>query len=484
MTAWVLRFVDNCKKRGNRVLSPLTVCELASAESYWISLAQLDYFSGELRELKASGNVSPMSSLLTLRPQLDSSELIRVGGRQQNAKMKFSQVHPVILPKKHPITKLIVLTEHKRLLHAGPTLVMSSLYQRFHIIGGRQLVRFLIRECIICRRDSAKPRPQLLGQLPADRITPGLVFDRVGVDYAGPILIKYGHVRKPVLVKAYVCVFVSLSVKAVHLEVVSDLSTDAFIAALRRFVARRGKPTHIWSDHGSNFVGADRELREMYQFMKQEITKSAVSEFCSTQGITWSFIPEHAPNFGGLWEAAVKSMKKHMRRVISNIKLTFEEMSTILAQIEACMNSRPLTQLPSGDDALEPLTPGHFLVGKALESLPDSSRSFQSLSLLRRWNLCQSLIRHFWARWSKEYLIRLRMLTKWKLPSRNIVVGDVVVLQEDGLVPSKWQLARVVKVYPGCDGIVCVASIKTCNGIYKRPITKLALLLPESNGID
>ena len=154
-------------------------------------------------------------------------------------------------------------------------------------------MRLVARECIICRRDCAKPQAQLLGQLPLERISPGLVFDRVGVDYAGPLRIKYGHVRKPVVVKAYICIFVSLSVKAVHLEVVSDLTTDAFIAALRRFVARRGKPTQIWSDHGSNFVGADRELREMYKFMKRKQTEATISEFCSTQNITWKFIPEH-----------------------------------------------------------------------------------------------------------------------------------------------------------------------------------------------
>ena len=306
VTAWVLRFVRNCREKRSKITSPLTVSELTSAESYWISLAQHDYFLAEIQELKASGTISSTSSLLTLRPLLDVNGIIRVGSRLQNARMRFSQIHPAILPKKHPITKLIVCSEHLRLLHAGPTLVMSTLSQRYHIIGGRQLVRFLLRECIICRRDRAKPQPQLLGQLPLDRVTPGIVFERVGLDYAGPINIKYGHVRKPVVVKAYISVFVSLSVKAVHLEVVSDLSTDAFIAALRHFVARRGKPTHIWSDHGSNFVGADRELREMYQFMKQERAKTVISKFCSTQGICWNFIPERAPHFGGIWEAAVK----------------------------------------------------------------------------------------------------------------------------------------------------------------------------------
>lgn len=481
VTAWVFRFVNNCKKKEDKVTSCLTVNELISAESYWISLAQQDHFPSEIRELEVKGMISTTSSLLTLCPQLDPNKVLRVGGRQHNSKMRFSRIHPIILPKKHPITRLIVSSEHIRLLHAGPTLMMSSLSQRFHIVGGRQLVRLVSRECIICRRDSAKPKPQLFGQLPMERITPGLVFDRVGVDYAGPVRIKHGPVRKPIVVKAYIGVFVSLAVKAVHLEVVSDLTTDAFIAALRRFVARRGKPSLIWSDHGSNFVGADRELQEMFKFLKQKQTEAVVSDFCSTQHITWKFIPEHAPHFGGLWEAAVKSMKRHLRRVVSEVKLTFEELSTVLAQIEACMNSRPLAPLPLEEDGLEPLTPGHFLIGRALESLPDPSMSYRSTSLLRRWDLCQNLTRHFWSRWSKEYLITFQRLTKWKLPSRNMAVGDVVVLREDGLVPSKWQLARVTEIHTGRDGIVRVATIKTTTGTYRRPVTKLVLLLPMSD---
>jgi len=262
---------------------------------------------------------------------------------------------------------------------------------------------------------------------------------------------------------------------------VSDLTTDAFIATLRRFIARRGRPVQIWSDHGSNFVGADREIKDMIKFLKQQKTEAVVSDFCSTQNITWKFIPEHAPHFGGLWEAAVKSMKRHLRRVVSNVKLTFEELSTVLAQVEACMNSHPLAPLPCEDDALEPLTPGHFLIGKAIESLPDPSVSFRPLSLLRRWHLCQNLVRHFWSRWSNEYLTSLRRLTKWKFPSKNIAIGDVVVLQEDGLVPSKWQLARVQEVSTGRDDIVRVATVKTQHGTYRRPVTKLVLLLPMSD---
>ena len=320
-----------------------------------------------------------------------------------------------------------------------------------------------------------------MGQLPAERLTPGPIFDKVGVDFAGPVLTKYAYVRKPVLVKSYVCLFVSLSVKAVHLEPVSDLTSDTFVATLRRFIARRGKPSLIMSDHGTNFVGADRELREMHEFLQEQKIKGEISDFCTTQNIEWKFIPERSPHFGGLWEAAVKSMKLHFRRVIGDIKLTYEELTTVLSQIESCLNSRPLTSLPSQDDndSIEALTPGHFLIGRPLESLPDPSLSYRSFSVLRRWHLCQFLVHQFWKRWSNEYLTSLRRANKWLLPSRNIQPDDVVVLQEDNLVPTKWPLARVLRVHPGKDGLVRVVTVKTSTGVYKRPTCKLALLLPR-----
>ena len=149
-------------------------------------------------------------------------------------------------------------------------------------------------------------------------------------------------VRKPTIIKAYICVFVSLSVKAVHLEAVSNLTSESFIATLRRFVAHRGYPTLIWSDNGTNFVGANREIKESYGYLKQQQVNGTISEFCSSHSIEWHFILEHGPNFGGLWKVALKSAKIHLRRIVGDVKLSFEELTTLLTQIEACLNSRPL----------------------------------------------------------------------------------------------------------------------------------------------
>ena len=476
VTAWIHRFVHNCRS-GDRVTGPLMVKEIKLSETHFVLAAQEACFTAELSALKSGHDLPTSSCLLPLRPFLDSYGILRVGGRGQNSKQPYHTQHPIILQGKHLLTRLIIRSEHLRLLHAGPLLLTSSLSRWYHIIGCRRIVRSITRGCITCRRISVRPQPPIMGQLPKERVTPDSIFDRVGIDYAGPVLIKHAHVRKPTIVKAYVCVFVALSVKAVHLELVSDLTSEAFLACLRRFIARRGSPSLIWSDHGSNFVGAARELKELVKFLEQQKTQRVISEFCTTQRIQWKFIPERAPHFGGLWEAAVKSMKTHLRRIVGDVKLTFEEFSTVLSQIEACLNSRPLISLSGSEDGIESLTPGHFLIGRPLESFPDPASSYQSLSVLRRWHLCQSLVRHFWKRWSGEYLISLQRLSKWHRSPKNLTVGDIVILREDNMTTMKWPLARITQTHAGKDGVVRVVTLKTPTGVYTRPVTKLVPLL-------
>ena len=259
--------------------------ELVNAEVHWLLFSQREHFEDEIKTLKSGQAIPSSSPLFTLHPFVDPVGVLRAGGRQRHSQLPYVTKHPAVLSGKHHITKLLIRTEHLRLLHAGPTLLTASLYRRYHIIGGRKAIRSVTRECIVCRRTSAKPQPQMFGQLPAERFATSSVFEHVGVDFAGPILLKCGYVRKPTIVKAYICVFVCLSVKALHLEVVSDLTTEAFLAALRRFIARCGKPASIWSDNGTNFVGAARELKELNDFMEIQRTQGTVSRFCSTQNI-------------------------------------------------------------------------------------------------------------------------------------------------------------------------------------------------------
>ena len=229
-------------------------------------------------------------------------------------------------------------------------------------------------------------------------------------------------------------------------------------------------PTTIWSDNGTNFVGAAREIKNL-------VRAAELSDYCAHRGIQWKFTPEHAPHFGGLWEASVKSFKQHLRRVVGEAKLTYEELATTLAQIEACLNSRPLIPLPDDSEGLEALTPRHFLIGKPLMALPDPRESRLPITILRRWNLCQKLTNHFWNRWSKECLITLNRLSKWQKSTPNIQVNDIVCLRDEPMIPTKWPLAGITEIYPGQDEKVRVVTVRTPKGTYKRPIVKIVPIL-------
>ena len=219
VTAWVHRFVSNCCSRScgrDPNQSPLSCDELVAAERYWIITVQASSFVEETSLLQKGSELSPKSKLLPLCPFLDPHGILQVGGRASLSKLPFSKCHPAILPGDHTLAKLIITSEHQCLLHGGPSLVAASLSRRFYVLGSRRAIRSITRSCVTCRRASLKLQPQMLGQLPADRLVPGSVFQYAGVDYAGPILIKSGSARKPILTKAYVCVFVSFSVKAIN----------------------------------------------------------------------------------------------------------------------------------------------------------------------------------------------------------------------------------------------------------------------------
>ena len=233
ITAWAFRFVTHCRILNGEFDSTnaaLTIQEIDRAELYWLS--QSLCFSSELETLKKKKLISTTSKLFRLHTLMDSKGLLRVSGRGQRGNLAYSDTHPVILSGKHQLTKLIIRFEHTRLLHAGPTLLSSSLSEKYHIIGGRKAIRDVTRGCVTCLRQSKRPDPQKMGQLPIERVTPDIVFEHVGVDYAGPIYTKHGYVRKPTVLKSYTCLFVSLTVKAAHVELVSDLTSDCFTSAL------------------------------------------------------------------------------------------------------------------------------------------------------------------------------------------------------------------------------------------------------------
>lgn len=278
--------------------------------------------------------------------------------------------------------------------------------------------------------------------------------------------------------KAYIAVFVCCSTHAIHLEVVSDLTTEAFLAALKRFVSRRGLPSDIFSDCGTNFVGANRELKKLLSQVLTQSHNQEVANQLSKDGISWHFNPPSAPHFGGLWESGVKSMKTHLYRIMGKEVWTFEQLSTAIAQIEAVLNSRPITPLSSDPTDFNALTPGHFLIGSPLTMIPEPDLTDVKFSRLSKWQQIQQMTQHFWRRWSSEYLTRLQHRPKWMDGEhpRQLEVGDMVLVKDENSPPAKWNLARVLAVHPGADSKVRVATIKTATSELKRPIVKLCLL--------
>ena len=483
VTAWVLRFINKVSKKTPELTGKhLTARELNQAEHFLAKRAQARSFPKEKDALLHDRALTPSSRLLALSPYLDQEHILRVGGRLSNSNLTMSQKHPIILDAKDPLVVLLFNHLHVCLGHCGPTLLLVSAGRKFHIVNARKLTRSICSQCKVCRRAAPRTKPQQLGELPTDRVSTTPAFDSTGLDFAGPFTLKRGHTRKPSYVKAYLCLFVCMSTKAVHIEVVSDLTTSAFMAARKRFVARRGCPNTISSDNGSNFIGAKNQLKDLYSFLQSTETNSSIHEYLLSRRITWNNIPERAPHFGGLWESAVKKMKYHLKRVVGAQVLTYEELSTVTAQVEACLNSRPLLATTSHNaDGITPLTPGHFLLLKPPTAYPEYPQLPEEPSKLKKWHLCQAIVQHFWDRWSKEYLQTLQSRSKWKIPQPNLMTGDIVIIKEDRTFACHWPLAKILTTYPGKDGLVRVAQVQTGSSIYKRPVTKLALLHREGS---
>ncbi|XP_071582286.1 uncharacterized protein, partial [Temnothorax nylanderi] len=372
ITATCMRAIARFR-RSKATLSetPLTPQELNQAKLFWIKSVQQVYFKHDLQTLISGESLDKTSPLLRLTPKLDSDGFLRVGGRLHSAFLPINTKHPFILPKDSPLTTLIIADAHLRTMHGGTQLTTNLIRTEYWIVGGRAPIRSFILKCIRCARFRQNKAQQLMAPLPIENLTPTRAFLHTGVDYAGPFVLKTWKGRNAKTYKAYIALFVCHSISAIHLELVTDYSTDAFIAAYKRFTARRGICATLMSDCGTNFKGADSELKRLFSSSSKELGDLAI--LLANHGTQWKFNPPSAPHFGGKWEAGVRSVKFHLKRVVGDKLLTFEEMNTWLTQIEATLNSRPLSPLTDDPEDLNALTPGHFLIGGAPSIIPEPS---------------------------------------------------------------------------------------------------------------
>ncbi|XP_011144004.2 uncharacterized protein LOC105185864 [Harpegnathos saltator] len=341
MKRWIGRF------RGMIPPSPgLTPEELRHAELLWIRHVQAVSFESELRAIDCERQLPRCSSLLHLTPFKDVKGILRVGGRLKHALLCYDERYPIILPPRSHFTRLVIDAAHRRMMHGGVQLVLATIRGRYWVSQGRRLVKEHVYRCPLVRWRAAEPQPQM-SCLPESRVLPCRPFLRTGLrlpeDGTTPGL------------------FFSARLEGEGTLRLRHYSSSAYLAAFWCFTSRRGACLELYSDCGTTFIGADKQLRTLFRALAPE-AKIAADQLVS-EGTWWHFNPPGAPHFGGLWEAAVKSIKHHLRRMIGVATFTYEEMATLLSQVEACLNSRPLRSLTDDPDDLTALTPGHLLIG-------------------------------------------------------------------------------------------------------------------------
>lgn len=293
-------------------------------------------------------------------------------------------------------------------------------------------------------------------------------FSRTGMDLFGPLYVKHGRGT----VKRWCCLFTCLTTRAVHLEVVNSLSTDDFLLCLRRFLNRRGDVTELRCDNGTNFVGAERELKEsLEEWNQDQIQKELIQRGCK-----WIFQPPTASSMSGVWERLVRSAKTVLKSIIGTHTVCDAVLSTVLTEVERILNGRALTANSDDPNDLDPLTPDHFLLQRKVISLPPGVFSEADGILRRKWRQAQYLADLFWSRWIKEYLPMLQVRRKWLDVKPNLKANDLVLLVDNNQPRGRWNLGRVMETYPGSDGLVRTVKVKTKSGDFVRPIQKLCLL--------
>ncbi len=447
----------------------LTVEDLKRAEHEIIRFCQKQSFQDETSSLqKGFHNLKRSSSLYKLDPVLQNG-LLRVGGRLSKSCMPAEAMHPIIIPKDSHITPLILRDIHEKIGHCGRNFMLSSLRQRFWIPTAHSTIRKFLSKCVVCRKVKGRGKEQKMADLPKDRPQPDKPpFTHVGTDYFGPFLVKRGHST----LKRYGVLFTCLTTRAVHIEIAHTLDTDSCVNAIRRFMCRRGQVSTISSDNGTNFVAAERELRDAIQQWNQ----NRIQDTLRQREVEWIFNPPSGSHFGGVWERQVRSVRKLLSSILKEQTIYDESLQTLMCEIEAIMNDRPFTASPNDLNDLEALTPNHLLLLKRQPSLPPGLFEKEDLYARRRWKQVQYLADLFWKRWVREYLPLLQERQKWTQVKQNLTSGDVVMIIDDPAPRNSWVLGKVIQTIPDAKGLVRRVLIKTKSSTLERPVEKLCLI--------
>lgn len=469
---WALRFINNTKTstKDEKIQGTLNADEEDRAEKILCRIVQQSSFHLEYKCLQEKLSIGASSELRSLCPYLDNEGLIRVQGRLDNATiLSYAARKPCILPKKHNFTNILIHWYHCRYHHGNTNTVINEIRQKYWIPAIRAAVNRVQSGCYECKYRKAKPNQPIMGQLPMDRVTPYLrPFSYTGIDYFGPVEVTIRRQRE----KRWVALFTCLTIRAVHLEIATNLSSDACIVCIRNFVNRRGVPIQIRSDNGTNFVGLKRELAGENGFLDHDAIQAGLLPL----GIKWKFNTPSNPSAGGAWERLVQSVKRSLNIVLKEQAPRLETLYASLVETENIVNSRPLTHIPVTPDEPEPLTPNHFLLNCINSTQTPAVYEHRICSSRKQWRILQNLKNGIWKRWIMEYLPELTRRSKWFRPAKPISIGCLVLICDDNEPRSKWKRGRVLNLVIGKDGVARSANVCTPNGTLSRPVNKLAVL--------
>ena len=470
--AWMLRYIYNKgKPASERRLQELSLEEEIKATSHVLKLVQRTEFSKEYVSLKKGEMKLHLVNQLNLF--LDKG-LIRCKGRLAMAELPAETRFPLLMPKKHPITVILIREAHKAVAHMGMNATVAEIRRNYWIPQIRQCVRKVLNTCIICKKVQGKSfKAPVVPPLPEFRVKCREPFSITGVDYTGAMSVRSNYNQTG---KVYIILFTCPVSRAIHMELVNNLSCHAFLLAFRKFCNRRIFPSLILSDNATTFVAAAGFLKEIAE--SQMVQEHLLEIKCS-----WQFIPARAPWFGAIWERLIGLVKTCLKKVLGQALVTFEELSCILTELEAIINNRPLCYDPGDLNQLETLTPNHLLYGRKQRTFPKETISWEEYSsdptvgttevVTKRFKYISHLCDHMWNRWKREYLSALRETHNNNV--RNEVwpkLGEIVLIHDEG-PRAKWKLGAIIGLFPGGDGVVRVVQLKTSAGVITRPIVKL-----------
>ena len=461
----VLRFTYLCRRA-----EPLTPRCMHRMETEALKVAQEECFGQEIADLHKRGRVKLSSQLAQLNPQIDDAGAVRLRGRLENSHLENETKRPIVLPQRHRVTRLLVEDYHRALGHAGVKHVLSKIRERFWILRGLSAVKSVIGQCVICKKANKPLMTQIMAPLPESRtIADEPPFTRIGVDYFGPILVRVGRSSS----KRYGVLFTCLASRAIHIEVSHSLDTQSFLCAFTRFTARRGMPKFVTSDNGTNFTAAEKELTGAACALDCDAIKARHPK------IEWKFIPPHAPHMGGVWERLVRSVKGILYTLLNaeaSRPVTDETLVTLLCEVEAILNDRPITTNPDAVEEPLALTPNMLLTFRRRPTIPPGTFDARDLYARRWWRQAQHLSNVFWARWTREYLLTLQLRQKWTHAVPDLKINDIVLVRDEQAPRGDWPLGLVTRLHHSSDGVARSAEVRVRGKLKTRPIAKLVQL--------